>query len=75
MVAVQWNRGFQRLAMLASSIVVVLGIVLAALGGMTSGGFLFLFGLAALPWVIFFVGRWLVRGFAAGGPPNGERKG
>ncbi len=71
MVAVQWNRGFQRLAMLTSGIVVAIGVVLTLSEGLSGTGALFLLGLAALPWAIFFAVRWLLRGFIEKKSPPG----
>ena len=71
MTAVQWERGFRRLTILVSVALLIVGLVWSALFGLNEQpGWLMYFGsvllalaIAALPWLIFLIGRWLIQGF------------
>lgn len=69
--AVRWERGFLRLTILISGALLIVGLGWSALYGLNEKpGWLMYFGavllalvFAAVPWLVFLVGRWLVKGF------------
>jgi|ERR1700693_903463 len=75
MTAVQWNRGFRRLTILVSSVVLAIGLLWSAAYGLNEkpgwpmylGAVLLAIAFASVPWLIFVSARWLARGFREDG--------
>ena len=71
MTNVRWERGFRRITILFSLVLLVIGVVWSGLYGLNEkpgwllycGGVLLALAIAAVPWLIFFVARWLAQGF------------
>jgi hypothetical protein len=72
-VVIRWERGLRRVTILASAVLLIIGLWVSALWawGEKPGWLLYLGGvllavvIATVPWLLFFLGRWLVRGFIA----------
>lgn len=70
---VRWEEGFRRITLLFSGLLLVVGLFWSGLYGINEkpGWAMYLGGvgiailIAMIPWVIFVVVRWIVRGFAS----------
>jgi hypothetical protein len=70
----RWEKGFRRITLLVSAALLVIGLVWSALYGLKEkpgwamylGGVALALVISAIPWAIFFISRWIVRGFQGG---------
>ncbi len=81
MTAIRWNRGFRRLTILASGILLVIGLLWSTVYGLNDkpgwpmylGAVLVAIAVASIPWLVFVTVRWLPRGFRDDEPTSADQ--